>query len=123
MEKLKLFIMKMLLTVMFFTLSPILVSSLSIKSLLYPINYSPATRNSSKFKGVFDESLPNLSSMCPSNCSNHGQCDNKTLSCICDSDYQGSSCSTYCPRNCSNNGICAIGLGCLCSDNFEGSIK
>ena len=92
--------------------------SVSIKSLLFS-NLPPPSTNSTKFKGVFQDEMPETVTSCPNNCNNHGNCSSDSL-CTCEKDYQGSSCSTYCPRNCSSNGYCAIGLGCLCSEDFQG---
>jgi len=96
-----------------------LTVSLSIKSLLFPNLHPTSSNNSTKFKGIFQEEMPETPSSCPNDCNNHGNCSND-VTCTCEKDYQGSSCSTYCPKNCSSNGYCAIGLGCLCSEDFQG---
>ena len=94
------------------------INSISIKSLLFPGLQN--IKNSTNFKGIFEDAIAETVITCPENCNNHGSCNNS--SCICEKDYQGSSCSTYCPNNCNLNGYCAIGLGCLCSENFQGFI-
>lgn len=101
----------------FFFSMYISVHSISIKSLLFH-GLQPVT-NSSKFKGIFQDAIIDSPLSCSNNCSNHGTCTNNS-NCICETDYQGYSCSTYCPKNCSSNGYCAMGLGCLCSENFQG---
>lgn len=99
---------------------PCFTLSLSINSLLFPLEKPLPSKNITHFKGIFDENLLSSTSDCPFNCNGHGVCDKKNFTCLCEADYQGSSCSTYCPKNCSNHGVCAIGLGCLCSESFEG---
>lgn len=58
--------------------------------------------------------------LCPSSCSNNGDCNFNLGKCECYEGYSGDDCSiTQCKDNCSDKGEC-IKDKCVCSKGYEG---
>ena len=57
--------------------------------------------------------------LCPSDCSDHGQCVNGT--CVCDAGYTGEDCGilNQCPNGCSGHGRCVM-AECQCDAAYTG---
>lgn len=59
---------------------------------------------------------------CSLDCSNRGECDYSSLTCLCNPGYFGEGCQyTLCPNNCTfPHGVCDKELSCICNRGFHG---